>query len=83
MAQKKSFKDNPALQFITTTPHKEKTATLSQPATSNVETKSKRLNLLIRPSLHTKLTNMAQLQDISVNALIHKALYDFLEREEK
>ena len=89
MAQKKSFKDNPALQFIT--PPEEEIQSAPAPAEQNtsvpmkpnplyIETRSKRLNLLIQPSLHTKLKDIAKGQDISINELIHRALEEYADR---
>lgn len=104
--QKKSFKNNPALQFISapesnaeeredesvltaTEPpevieiqeEKVKTVVNGQgrmvPVKLNplyVETKSKRLQLLMQPTLHGELKAAAVKKGISVNDLIHKAL---------
>lgn len=93
MAQRKSFKDNPALQFISTPPVEEvqpspapaeqNTAVPTKPNPLYIETRSKRLNLLIQPSLHTKLKNMAKAQDVSINELIHKALEEYADRGER
>lgn len=82
---KKTFKDNPALQFIST-PAEEATAPASSvPMKRNplyIETRSKRLNLLIQPSLHSKLKAMAEAQDKSINDLIHTVLENYAESEE-
>lgn len=90
MARKKSFKDNPALQFITSQPAEEvqpspstteqNTGVPMKPNPIYIETRSKRLNLLVQPSLHTKLKNMAKAQDVSINELIHKALEEYTDR---
>lgn len=39
-----------------------------------IETKSKRVALLMQPSLHAKLQAKAQAEHVSVNELIHSAL---------
>lgn len=93
MAQKKSFKDNPALQFISAqsaeeaqpspAPAEQNTGVPMKPNPLYIETRSKRLNLLIQPSLHAKLKNMANGQDVSINELIHKALEEYADREER
>lgn len=65
---KKSFTDdNPALAFI------------SHPAASEQEeggkeTKSKRINLLLTPSLHSNLLKIARVEGISLNELINIVL---------
>jgi predicted DNA binding CopG/RHH family protein len=46
-----------------------------------IETKSKRLQLLIQPSLHEKLKSKAQAEGISVNELINCILQDALAEE--
>ena len=82
MAQKKSFKNNPALQFINTPPIEETQHYPVDPINNipkkpnplYIETRSKRLNLLIQPSLHEKLKYVAKTQNISINELIHKVL---------
>lgn len=46
------------------------------------ETKSKRLNLLIYPSLHEDLERIAKMQAIKVNELVNRVLKEYTEREE-
>lgn len=46
------------------------------------ETKSKRLNLLIYPSLHEDLERLAEMQAIKVNELINRILKEYTETEE-
>ena len=46
-----------------------------------VETKSKRLQLLIQPSLHEKLKKKAQAEGTSVNDLVNGILQDALSEE--
>jgi hypothetical protein len=78
---RKDFKrDNPALAFINAPAEKEKE---TQPAQGTQhtyhtdredETRSKRLNLLLTPSLHANLTRIAQMERISLNELINVVL---------
>lgn len=89
MAQKKSFKanfTNPAMQFISTPSQEtaERTIihapkTIDSPKEHKVnphyiETKSKRLQLLLQPSLLEKLRNRAKTEGRSVNDLVHSIL---------
>ena len=46
-----------------------------------IETKSKRLQLLIQPSLHEKLKRKAQAEGTSVNDLVNSILQDALGEE--
>ncbi len=46
-----------------------------------IETKSKRLQLLIQPSLHEKLKRKAQAEGTSVNDLVNSILQDALVEE--
>lgn len=88
---KKSFKDSPAMRFISTpkqaeeaTPAPEGGEKPAVPMKLNpfyIETKSKRLQLLIQPSLHGKLKGRATAQGVSLNELIHTALQEYAERE--
>jgi len=78
---KKSFKDNPALHFITrpgaAVKPKPDPAAGSAPVKLNplyVETKSKRVQLLMRPSLHARLRAMAEAGGQSFNDLVHTLL---------
>lgn len=89
MAQKKTFKDNPALQFISSPTSSAEVKTAPEfdtgvPMKRNplyIETRSKRLNLLIQPSLHAKLKDIAAQQEVSINELIHNVLEKYTERE--
>ena len=89
MAQKKSFKanlTNPAMQFISTPSqetaertiiHAPKTIHAPKEHKVNphyIETKSKRLQLLLQPSLLEKLRNRAKTEGRSVNDLVHSIL---------
>lgn len=83
---KKTFKNdlNPALQFINTSANKENQEQESQniiytvvPMKRNplyIETKSKRIQLLIQPSLHSKLKEICEQEETSLNDLIHTIL---------
>lgn len=46
------------------------------------ETKSKRLNLLIYPSIHENLERLAEMQAIKVNELINRVLKEYTELED-
>ncbi|MCL2689163.1 MAG: type II toxin-antitoxin system HicB family antitoxin [Chitinispirillia bacterium] len=78
MKTKKSFKNpsaNPAMQFIT--PQQNEAPPSGVPMKLNplyIETKSKRLNLIMQPSLHTKLKKAAATQGRSLNDFIHNTL---------
>ena len=76
---KKSFKNefNPALQFISSPESEENQEPQNTPAKRSpqyAETKSKRLQLLMQPTLHDKLKEMAEQKGTSVNDLIHTIL---------
>ena len=97
MAQnKKSFIDNPALQFISaaeteTKPPEEKTIAMPQPTGKPpegykvnplyVETKSRRLQLVLQPSLYERVKAGAAAAGLSVNEYVHQIL-DNATREE-
>lgn len=75
---KKAFKgENPALQFITTDSELSKPKKTS-PLIRKPETKSKRLNLLLKPSLMQGLSKAAHMEKTSVNQLIHSVLEEYL-----
>lgn len=85
---KKSFKDNPALQFITTAepepqpadqPEQTTRATDKPPAGYKmdprfVEIKSRRLQLVLQPSLYDRVKAKAAAAGISVNEYVHQIL---------
>jgi HicB family. len=80
---KKSF-SNPALNFITTGPTPTGPTGLGGPANAPmklnpmyVETRSKRLQLLMQPSLHQKLKDRATERGQSLNDLIHHVLEEW------
>ena len=95
--EKKTFKDNPALQFITTKQIDEQiqTTVLDQltqdkntqkiststtipkgykPNPMFVETKTKRLQLVLQPSLYERVKARANAEGLSVNEFIHRTL---------
>lgn len=82
MAQKKTFKAdfNPAMQFIST-PTETETKREEAPEGYKVnplyiEKRSKRLQLLIQPSLCDKVKAQADAEGCSVNDFIHRVLED-------
>lgn len=46
-----------------------------------IETRSRRLNLLIQPSLHKRIKSLASVRHTSVNDLIHLVLEEYADRE--
>lgn len=89
MAQKKSFKAdlNPAMQFISTPAQEQPSgsaATAPEGYKANplyVETKSKRFQLLLQPSLYNKIKARAAEQGESVNNAIHTILEEAMRGE--
>lgn len=77
---KKSFKDEPALQFISSADNPEQeTLQTTIPGTYTIaprkeETKSRRIQLVIKPSLHDKVKERAAQSGVSVNEYIHQVL---------
>ena len=71
---KKSFSSE--LAQTTTIPTAE--AYITQEDTQ--ETKSKRLNLLLRPTLHRDLGKLAQMERTSTNELINRVLTEYAEQ---
>lgn len=45
-----------------------------------IEVKSKRMQLLMQPSLHSAIKKLADSEDISVNEKIHSILKDYVEK---
>lgn len=92
---KKTFKDNPALQFISTAEEEEQEVTPAQEAPTTaakapegyklnplyVETKSRRLQLVLQPSLYDRVKARAKASGLSVNEYCHQIL-DEATREE-
>lgn len=86
MAKKKEFViDNPALKFLNTDntqyTHNTDNADTTQNAHNTQETKSKRLNLLLYPSVLDDLKKIATMQRRSVNDLINEVLSDYITQE--
>lgn len=90
-AAKKSFKDviNPAMQFISQpvteapaheTKQESQMATLPPKGYKYIESRSKRLQLLIQPSLFEKVKAIAQSENKSVNDFIHTMLESEVEK---
>lgn len=80
---KKSFKDNPALQFISTAgetkPEKQAHDPEELPVGYKVnplyvETKSRRLQLVLQPSLYERVKAGATSAGLSVNEYVHRIL---------
>jgi predicted DNA binding CopG/RHH family protein len=82
---RKTFKNeiNPALQFISNSTDEENQSQVIKniptpvPMKRNplyIETKSRRIQLLMQPSLHDKLKNIAAQKGTSLNDLIHTLL---------
>lgn len=93
MKNKKSFKENPALQFISTTKSKIYTentqytdntgnaGNTQNTYTLNTEVKSKRLNLLLKPSLFEKISKIATVDRTSVNDIVNRALEQYAQQK--
>lgn len=88
---KKSFKDNPALQFISDTepeakeqkpiekeePVQNEWASIPKGYKLNpqyVEVKSRRLQLVLQPSLYKRVKKQAKAHKLSVNEYVHRVL---------
>lgn len=83
MAQKKSFKADlsPAMQFISTPAAEETPAPIREEAPAGykvnplfIEKRSKRLQLLVQPSLYDQIKDRAEAERCSVNDWIHRVL---------
>lgn len=72
----KSFKDNfsPSMNFISTPESNKEIPEGYKLNSEYIEKKSKRVQLLIKPSTHEKLKIMATKKNISVNELINRIL---------
>ncbi len=86
MAKKTLNLDNPAMQFISQPITEEPTETGKAPEGYKpnplyVEKRSRRLQLLMQPSLHQKLKARADKQGCSINDLIHNILENELKGE--
>ena len=90
---KKSFMiENPAMQFISapdeaTGTERERTDRASYPPTGYkvnpelIETKTKRLQLVLQPSLFAKIKETATAQGLSVNEYCHRVLAEATGKE--
>ena len=85
---KKSFKNNPALQFVSKPEpvfldiDAIKRENDTEPTgTMAFETKSKRVNLLLRPSLHEGLKKKAQSKGTSINNLMNVIIESYIEND--
>ena len=58
-----------------------KVAVPMKPNPLYIETRSKRLQLLIQPSLYDKLKTIAIVKGISINELIHNALDEYMDNK--
>ena len=93
---KKTFKDNPALQFISTAEEEEQEVTPAQKAPTTaakapegyklnplyVETKTRRLQLVLQPSLFDRVKKEAKKSGLSVNEYVHRVLDEATRGEE-
>lgn len=93
---KKDFKTtNPAMSFISqesidkvdgkpekpiTVKSRSKAPAGYKPNPEFIETKSKRVQILIQPSIHEAIKARAQAEGISVNEAINTALIEYIER---
>lgn len=85
---KKSFKDNPALQFISAADEEQQQEQLQEQAPEGyklnplfVETKSRRLQLVIQPSLYERVKATAKTSGLSVNEYVHRLLDEATRKE--
>lgn len=85
----KSFKDNPAMAFISqesinqaeapTTDNGSDQLPASRPYTvPGIESKSKRIQLLIQPTLHKALKEKASEEGLSFNEAVTRAIREYL-----
>lgn len=91
---KKTFKDNPAMQFISDA-EEESTAKAASPKPTGkppegyklnplyVETKSRRLQLVLQPSLYERIKTGATAAGLSVNEYVHQLLDKATEEPEE
>ena len=88
----KSFKDNPALMFLSEAGEQESTAEQTAQETAikaptgakapagykynplYIETKTKRLQLVLQPSLYERIKSEAEKKGLSINEFCHQAL---------
>ena len=86
MSAKKTFAgNNPALQFISATGEPDGVAadlevTSYRTTSLLAETKSRRVQLLLKPSLFNRLKDRADVERLSLNELIHQLLESAADR---
>ena len=88
--------DNPALRFISAAEETEERDIIPEqpapatsaaslkgftPKTEKAETKSRRLQLLIKPSVYDRVKQIAEQSDLSVNDLINQILEEVVKGE--
>lgn len=89
MIKKKSFTSNPALAYISTpdtdstqdtgkTDNTHNTDYTHNTHDTDLETKSKRLNLLVQPSVLEQLKKVAYMKQTSANDLINTIVKDYI-----
>lgn len=83
MAKPKSFAGNPALQFISTPAPQEEPREIRTVNEFYPETKSRRVQLLVQPSVFAAVDRIARKKKISRNEAINEALKQYAEREEE
>lgn len=93
MAAKKSFKENPAMQFISSAGEEkgQEAPQIGQQEGLNIpkgyvltqEPKSQRVQLLIRPTTKQGIKEIAEAEGLSMNELINKILEDYLKGANK
>lgn len=78
---KKDFKNNPAMQFVTTGKQEQETEVPEgfKKNPEYIEVKKKRVQLVMQPSLYEKAKKQAESEGLSFNAYIHKILVEYLE----
>ncbi len=94
-ANKKTFKkDNPALSFMTPVEEEEATVDVVKPVKRSeapegykvkpefIETKSKRVQLLLQPSTVEAIKILASKKGISMNEAINEAIQEYLHKED-
>ncbi len=73
---KKDFSKNPALQFVSgaNQPEKKEIPEGFKQNPEFVECRTKRVQLLLQPSLYEKIKKQAEKEGLSFNACVHKIL---------
>ena len=94
-ANKKTFKkDNPALSFMTPVEEEEATVDVVKPVKRSeapegykvkpefIETKSKRVQLLLQPSTVEAIKSLASKKGLSMNEAINEAIQEYVHKED-